>query len=46
MQIRGRGMAGKGEVGGKKVWVGIQVAVWSCLQTNAEFRVKRLDWVK
>ena len=24
---------------------GIQVDVWACLQTNVEFRVKRLDWV-
>ena len=29
----------------EKLWTGIQVAVWVCLQTNVEFRVKRLDWV-
>ena len=43
----GRWMAGKEEVGGNlKVCVGIQVAVWTCLQTTAKFKVKLLDWVK
>ena len=37
---RGEGTAGKGEVGGN---TGGCVGV--CLQTNAEFGVKHLDWV-
>ena len=42
MQTGGRG---RRERGGRweKGWVGIQVVVWACLQTNAEFRIKRLD---
>ena len=43
---RGEGDGGKGGGGREKVCAGIQVAVWACLQTNTEFRVKRLDWVK
>ena len=39
---QGRGNGGK-EVGGKKVWAGIQVAVWACVY---KFWVKHLGWVK